>query len=253
MPGQSRARWPDTLSTDERIAIAQRRLPDMVDTVLRLIHLHESNQIINYSRTLADQIPRSYAANAFILFQRTMLDGEFIQLCTLWDPVREHRRSLPTIGALVSSHDVLEELRRRAVSSDKSNRSLSAQDNDPELLKWLEEMSDREAEQRARKSTNALRAALDEIQTIQRSEMLKAVRAFRDNRLAHSLDRPQPTTPQRPAKYGDERVLLEKTIELVDALYLGVCRTGMHWEGAREDAKSYAEALWHGCRFEILS
>jgi hypothetical protein len=43
-----------------------------------------------FSPTLASQVPPSYAANAFNVFQHVMYDFEIMRLCALWElPKRE--------------------------------------------------------------------------------------------------------------------------------------------------------------------
>src|SRR5688500_6134432 len=107
-------KWPESLPTSEHVDIAQERLEKIAETLGSLIHLHENNRIIVYSKQLSDQIPRSLAFHAFHLFQHTMIRGEALKLCTLWDPAQKDRNSLPTIAALIDDADVLAEIAARA-------------------------------------------------------------------------------------------------------------------------------------------
>jgi hypothetical protein len=70
--------------------------------------------------------------------------------------------------------------------------------------------------------------------------------------MAHSLDASTKVRPDLTYKYGYEKTLLERTVPIVDDLYLGVCQTGFRWDDSREMAKRYAKALWYGCRFEVI-
>jgi hypothetical protein len=242
--------WPNNLTVDERIRIARERLPQIVDNLLTLIHLHETNRIVCYSDKLGSQIPRSYAGHHFKLFQHTMLKGEALRLCTLWDGVKRDRMSLPTIAALIDDEAVLAEIMSRAAANQRNHRHLEAEGDDPELLAWMTEMSDKEVENGVAERDAALRKAIDAIRETEQSETLQAVRQFRDFHMAHSLDANAKVRPDLPYKYGYERTLLEKTIPIVDDLYLGVCQTGFTWDDSRKMAKDYAEALWDGCRFD---
>ncbi len=241
--------WPSNLTVDERIQVARERLPQIVDNLLTLIHLHETNRIVCYSDTLASQIHRSYAGHHFKLFQHTMLKGEALRLCTLWDGISKHRMSLPTIAALIDDDAVLNEVRVRATAITKDHRHFDAEDDDPELLAWMIADSDKAAEASVAKRDAALRKAITDIRELEQSEILQAVRQFRNWHMAHSLDSKAKVQPDLPYKYGYERTLLERTIPLVDDLYLGVCQTGFTWNDSREMAKEYAAALWDSCLF----
>jgi hypothetical protein len=56
----------------ERIDLAKARMPKVVDHFLYLVELHANNLYAVYTPTLSSQIPKSYAANAFLVFQRSM-------------------------------------------------------------------------------------------------------------------------------------------------------------------------------------
>src|SRR5688572_5201483 len=122
----NKTKWPEALSTIERVDIAQERLGKIAETLSSLIHLHENNRIIVYSKQLSAQIPRSLAFHAFHLFQHTMIRGEALKLCTLWDPPKEDRNSLPTVAKLIDDADVLAEIAARAEAKGKAARCLTA-------------------------------------------------------------------------------------------------------------------------------
>jgi AbiU2 len=86
------------------------------------------------------------------------------------------------------------------------------------------------------------------------SPKLISVRNLRD-KLAHRLKRTRAemTAPGtvHPAKYGDEKDLLEETINIVDGLHLGINGTKRNWEDARRIAQKNARALWEHCSFDI--
>src|SRR5262249_52277231 len=71
----------EKLATAERVQVAKQKTERLVDHMLDLLALHESNAIVVYSDTLALQIPRSYAARAFHLFQECMFRSEIVRLC----------------------------------------------------------------------------------------------------------------------------------------------------------------------------
>jgi hypothetical protein len=69
----------ENLSVAERMRIAKERTQRVVDHLLYLLELHENNAIILYSTT-SSQIPASFAANAFNVFQRGMHQFEIVRL-----------------------------------------------------------------------------------------------------------------------------------------------------------------------------
>src|SRR5262245_38473762 len=61
---------------------------------------------------LALQIPRSFAANAFNVFQQSLYRFEIVRLCALWDRAWPDlsRESIPTIVELIADANVIDAL-----------------------------------------------------------------------------------------------------------------------------------------------
>jgi hypothetical protein len=64
-------------TTTERIELAKAKMTKVLDHFLYVVELHANNSFVVYLPTLASQIPPSYAANAFNVFQRSMHQIEF--------------------------------------------------------------------------------------------------------------------------------------------------------------------------------
>ena len=95
------------LTTAERVQTAKQKTGHVVDHLLYLLALHESNAVVVYSDTLSKQIPRSYAAHAFSVFRQCMSHFEIVRLCALWDSPHPNQKSIPTeetIPALGRAH-----------------------------------------------------------------------------------------------------------------------------------------------------
>ena len=75
----------ENLTDQKRTELAKVKLENLVGHFVYLIALHEINAIVVYSKKLSEQIPRSYAANAFNLFREAMHQIEIVRLCALWD------------------------------------------------------------------------------------------------------------------------------------------------------------------------
>lgn len=74
-----------SLSFEERAKHARGAMPKLVDQIIALLGINETNRIVFYSDRLSKQVPRSRAANAFNQFQRAGLYFEIVRLCALWD------------------------------------------------------------------------------------------------------------------------------------------------------------------------
>ena len=160
--------------------------------------------------------------------------------------------SLPTFAALIDDEGVLAAIHDHAVENSRAGRHVSDEAaSDPELARWLEEMMVNNVVQSVEERDAQLRDAISAIRNTAESDLLRAARDFRNTFLAHALTEKQ--HPQLTTQYGDERLLLEKTVPIVDDLYLSVSQSGFDWSGAKDISKRYAEALWHGCTFEVLS
>jgi hypothetical protein len=90
------------MTVAERMTAAKEKMPRVVDHLCYLLALHENNAIVTYSPMLSKQIPTSFAANAFNVFQRGMHQFEIIRLCSLWDSAGPEKENLPTIIELRS-------------------------------------------------------------------------------------------------------------------------------------------------------
>lgn len=65
----------ENMTTADRVTAAKAKTERVVDHLLYLLELHENKSIIFYSPTLSSQIPTSFAANAFNVFQRALISS----------------------------------------------------------------------------------------------------------------------------------------------------------------------------------
>jgi hypothetical protein len=75
-----KAVWPENLSTEDRIELAQAKTRQAMTHLLEMLALHENNAVIVYSDVLAKQIPKSRGANAFNTFQQSMHRYEIVRI-----------------------------------------------------------------------------------------------------------------------------------------------------------------------------
>jgi AbiU2 len=250
----------EQMTTSERVQAARAKAERVVDHLLYLLALHENNAIIVYSDTLVSQIPRSYAASAFNVFQEVMYHFEIVRLCALWDRAWPDlsRESIPTVLALIDNANVVEALveETRASWTGVSPVDPSEEpDTDAAVRELLGRLSEQRAQEEATKARDGLKNSIAKGRNIETSALLAHVRNLRDKHLAHSVTKTshQERRTVLPVKYGDERKLLVESVSLVEALRLWVNGKGLSFDKSREIARRNAEALWKHCTFDIKS
>ncbi len=249
----------EQLTVLERIEMARFKIHRVVDHLLYLLELHENNAIIVYSPTLSSQIPNSYAASAFKVFQNGLHHFEIVRLCALWDRAGEDKENIPTAVELIGDPDVIEALAVEIYSHYESQgtRLLNPHD-EPEIIaiekEVLQERQKEFALTQLDSARNGLTKAITDARSILGSRQLEVVMNMRDKHLAHSLSqtrREKSTGPIAPMEYGDERDILLASLPIVEALYCWVIGVGFSFEDIREINREHAEALWCHCTFDI--
>jgi hypothetical protein len=80
---------------------------------------------------------------------------------------------------------------------------------------------------------------------------------LRHKHLAHSLTQTwrerELGRPLPPMKFGDERELLEASIDITEKLYCWAHGTGFSFDDSRCIHRENALELWENCKFEIPS
>jgi hypothetical protein len=221
------------MSVPERVRIAKEKTERVVDHLHYLLELHENNAIVLYTPTLSQQIPTSFAANAFNVFQQGMHQFEIVRLCALWDRAEPDKENIPTIIELINHPDVIETLAQETASQ------------------WPGEQFGQDEAQRTR---DELRKAIADGRAIIASARYASIMNLRNKHLAHSLyetRKEKEVGPLPPMKYGDEREMLEDTLPIVEALYLWVNVKDLSFQDSREIDRKNAQALWETCRFNI--
>ena len=120
------------LPRPERITLAKAKMTKIIDHFLYVVELHANNSFVVFSPVLASQIPRSYAANAFKVFQRSMYQIEIVRLCAIWDSVDLDKENIPTVVALIDDDEIIEMLAEETRShGGQSGRWVLNPSNDP--------------------------------------------------------------------------------------------------------------------------
>jgi AbiU2 len=222
------------LTVPKRIEAAKAKTEKVVDHLRYLIKLHENNVLI-LSPLLRSQIPTSHAGNAFIVFQHGVFQFEIVRLCALWDGIDLDKENVPTIIAFINQSDVVDALVEESCSPwpdphDKGYRAKIAQ-----------------------KARAGLHKAIRDARKIEGCKTLKSIMNLRHKHLAHSLTqtRDEKAGSIPPMKYGDQRVILNKTLPIVQALHLWINGADFSFNKSRKIDRKNAKALWEGCKFTI--
>lgn len=253
----------DALSDTERITLAKIRIDKVLGHFINLAALHENNAIVVFSPTLASQIPRSYAANAFNVFQHVMHDFELVRLCAMWDCPRDERdkkESIPTVVELIQHPSVIDALLQaeRDQWADIGSRNIASSNADLSEfeVERIRQSEARFGEERASLAQSELTEAISDTQSILVSSRLTALRNHRDKYLAHSLEsthREEKSGPMPPVKYDYAIELFVISIPIVEKLHRWVTGKGFEIAQSRKISRKCAEALWTGCRFTVES
>jgi len=157
-----------------------------------------------------------------------------------------------TVLALLDSDEVRAAIQVRKIRKATEGRSLSAENDHPELLDWITKLSDADIEASASRRVALLHDTIKVAEEFAESSLLRAARDFRDARLAHNLSSVARKFPDLDSKFGDEGKVLEATLPILDSVNLVARNSSYDWSGTWKIAKKNAEALWLGCRLNVL-
>jgi hypothetical protein len=247
------------LTNVQRIELAKAKTERVLNHLLYVLGLHANNDFVVYTSVLSRQIPKSYAANAFSIFQRAMYQIEIVRLCALWDSPADNKENITTVVELIDDNKIIEtlmeETRRHWADQPASVLNPAI---DPELAEierdGLRAINVRFGEEQAVKARNELTELIEATRAIQSSPRLVAVMNTRDKHLAHSLTetRREKRGPVNPMKNADAHWILLKSIPIVERLYCWVNGKSFSIEESIRIDNEYAQALWGGCKFNVL-
>jgi hypothetical protein len=252
----------DALSDCDRIALAKRKMERVLNHVINLAAIHENNAIVVFSPMLVDQIPRSYAAHAFNVFQHVMHDFEMVRLCALWispQNAEDETESIPTVVAIIDHPSVIDALvqTERSHWGDITARNMASLN--PALteleLEAIKQNEDKFGEGQASKARSDLLEAISQTKRLRASPRFTALKNHRDKYLAHSLastkHEKKTGQPLPLAKYNYATKLFDLSIPIVEKLYHCVTGKGFDISQSQKISKRCAEALWGRCTFTI--
>jgi HEPN superfamily AbiU2-like protein len=250
----------DDLTEKERIALAKERMENLLGYAGYALALNENNNIVVYSKTLASQIPESFAANAFNVFREAMQHMQIVRVCALWDPPGRDRQSIPTVVKLIEPESVIEalseEMRDFHANQKQNVASLHDHANDRAFVEErVREIRRIIADDWAESVRQELPKVIAETNAFSDSTELRSLRDFRNEHLAHLLSKTRESKKGRVilprAKNTWEVRVLSDTIPIVEALYRWINGADHSLDEGRQIDRSYAQALWGGCKFDV--
>ncbi|MFM8607825.1 MAG: hypothetical protein ACKOBC_07675 [Hyphomicrobiales bacterium] len=251
--------WADKLPIDIRVEKAKKIANKLVQLIVNIINIHESNRLLIYSDQITKQIPPSHAAHTFKLLQQSEFRMEVLSLYALWDKPSGDRFSIPTLISLVDNTGVIDALNneQKEFWMAPPINGWGLEIDDPlareNIVDQINTNQEAFANRQIQKMDRRRRKAIELVSKSSDCTKIKTIRDFRDRYIAHALDFDDSDDSQSPSlKYGDETWLLEKTIKIVDWLYLAVCGTSFSWDQSRKIAKDRAEKFWSGVKIDVL-
>ncbi|MGB8632097.1 MAG: hypothetical protein WCD69_22415, partial [Xanthobacteraceae bacterium] len=194
----------------KRIEFAKDKMERVLDHFLYVLELHANNDFVVYTDALSQQIPESFAANAFNVFQRGMYQIEIVRLCALWDRAEDHRENVTTVIELIDHEEVIDALAEetRRHWADQPTQLLNPA-TDPDLAEIeraeVREIDGRYGEEQAAKARSKLNKSIRVVRTVRSSLRLESIMNARDKNLAHSLTKTRREIhgPIKPMKNSD--------------------------------------------------
>jgi hypothetical protein len=223
------------LTPTERIFVATSRLQSLEVHLLELIRLDEQTRSLQAAPFLK-QIPKHTRALDELL--DTIRAFQALQVCRIWDRVDPAGFSLPTVGALLSSEEVLSILR-----ADLEEKLLDkVVDYGPPRFKMAAEL------------TSGLAKAVKAVANHDQSEQMKRLRNWRDRRLAHPIyrTRAERNGPIEKLRWAD----VTASLDVAGISIIAITRAlrpdpkgGIDWEQTRAGTRDQCNAFFHSLSF----
>ncbi|WP_425043821.1 hypothetical protein [Primorskyibacter sp. S87] len=229
----------------------------LVNLVIAAAAANENTRHVVYSRHLAEQIPRSYAANAFRELQDSLLYYSVVRACALFDRAGNDKVSLHTvINAFPNKRAVKKVARERKFSHINQGEPRSwTPEEDPELQELLRQHWRQEFERRGNRAEQVtykqLRVAKKIIDRAERLFIANHLRPFRDNFIAHNISEEARAGGKVSFVLGMEDKAVQYAKCAVDLLHQALNGTGFDWDGLEKMQKRNAEELWNNLSFKL--
>jgi hypothetical protein len=224
-----------SLSAEEKLQSAKTALNNVESKLRALIELHENIRILCFSDLIVGQLGESFATNAFIRCQKSLVAAEVIGLCALWD---QPKGSNPTELTLPAARMWVDD--PQVISLIQSEFApLESQIN---VQLWC--------------GQDAFSGLLARVDRLHNSPLLTTMRNHRHKYLAHNLSETRIertyAAPLDPPTYRNIWQLLYLTIALAERLTANVSGHSFAYDVQCANSRRCAEALWRGVKVSPL-
>lgn len=249
------------LSARDRIEKAKEVIEKLTYRIREVIELQETNELVFYGDVLSKQIPVSYAASAFNNMQQSLLRYQVIRLLAIWDKNDDNAISIPRAVKLINCQDVIDLIARDTKELHATSRPfVSGYDdlNDDDIDEMVQASQLQFGVEQAENAQQYLKETIEGVTNAISDDVAKGLRNARDH-LSHSLSETRGEIRAKKsgiavpkARLGQEKDLLEKTIKIIEELYVWV--NGVSYDiqnEVTEDAKKCAEQFWRNLTFTL--
>jgi hypothetical protein len=181
-----------------------------------------------------------------------------VRLSALWDQPHIDNETILTVIELVDNEVVIEALAAETRSQwEKMPEPLGPNESPEEkeiVARLLKAKHAEFGEEQAQCARGGLKKAIADARAMRKSPQLASIRNLRNKHVAHYLTQTNAEKSGEiiaPMKVGDERVLLESSIAIIQALYCWVNGTSISFEESQKIDRKCAQELWNACKFDI--
>ena len=232
----------------QRCETAKTVLAGLNPRLIEAIGLNQANEIILFSDTLSKQIPESYAANAFNLFQDSLFRIEVITLCSLWDRADLDKHSIPLLRKLLDNEAVQDLLLQKHTAAEQEKPI--GNNFDDHDVKFIRQSRKEQAHNDFKQSRTAFFNSDEKAESsVRQLRNLRHayVHNFEDWRSATNEKSNADTQP----KNKDVSSLLTQTKEVMRAANAVIENEDVAFDAFGSVWEDYTTKLWSNCTFNI--
>ena len=190
--------------------------------------------------------------------QQALFRQLVVRTVALWETPATNSVSIPTVTSLINSDAIISSLQAEHFQAHEWHGIVNLNPSkDLEIEAAIESANKIDqnnfATSRANQAAVELRKCIEKEKEVTEDATYKSISNLRQH-LAHSLEKTysevKVTVPH--VKYGQEKVLLDTSVRLIESLYCWVNATSFDIQGdCVKQAKRNASELWTNCTFNV--
>ena len=183
---------------------------------------------------------------------------EIVRLSALWDQAHIDNETIQSVIELIDDKDVIDALANAARAQyaglpEPADKNELVEEREI-TVRLMKKVNNERGEEHAQNAIDGLRKAIVDARSMRASEQLKSIRNLRNKHVAHYLTQSNAEKNGEiivPMKVGDERLVPETSLKIIQTLYCWVNGIGISFDELQKIDKKCAEALWGTCTFAI--